>query len=303
MAAARDNRTRLGAAAGATAALGYAFTIICGSKLADAGLQATTVLSIRFGISGVILVVLCLARKTSPVPVRGEWLGIFLLGAIGYMTESSFFFAGLARGSAAAVTLLFYVYPAVVTVIESVRSRRRPTRRIVAALTLSVAGSALVAGAGGHVNISKLGIVFAMCSALAFASYVTVGARLSDRSDAMVTGAWVALGAASSFTIRALVGAGYASTAGHWPILIGNGAANAVAFGMMFGALGLLGPARASVVLTLEAVFTVILSVVILHESISPIQLLGAAGVLAAAVVVASSRASVVAETEAAVAP
>jgi drug/metabolite transporter (DMT)-like permease len=294
----------LGVAAGAAAGLGYAFTIICGSKLADAGLQATTVLSIRFGISGVILVGLCAVRRTPLRPVKGEWLGIFLLGAIGYMIESSFFFGAIARGSAAAVTLLFYVYPAIVTVIESFRARRRPSQRIVGALVLSVGGSVLVAGAGGDVDISKLGIVFAMCSALTFASYVTVGSRLSEKSDAMVTGAWVALGASASFTVRALVGAGYASTAGHWPLLIGNGAANAVAFGMMFGALGLLGAARASVVLTLEAVFTVLLATTILHESISPIQLVGAAGVLAATIVIATSSQQREATTEAeAVAP
>jgi drug/metabolite transporter (DMT)-like permease len=289
--------------AGAAASFGYAFTIIFNTKLADAGLKSPTVLSIRFGISGLILVTLCLLRRRSPRPVKGEWLGIFLLGAIGYMTESSFFFAAISRGSAAAVTLLFYVYPAVVTLIESVRDRRRPSRTILVALTMSVAGSALVAGAGGHVDIEGLGIIFALCSALSFALYVTVGARLNEHSDAMVTGAWVALGASASFTVRALIGVGYATTAGHWPMLIANGAANAVAFGMMFGALGLLGPSRATVVLTLEAVFTVILARVFLDESLAPIQLVGAAAVLAAAVTVARFKAEVVTEPEATVAP
>jgi drug/metabolite transporter (DMT)-like permease len=239
----------------------------------------------------------------APRPVRGEWLGIFLLGAIGYMTESSFFFAAISRGSTAAVTLLFYVYPALVTVVEAIRGRRFPSRTVLVALAFSITGSALVAGAGGHVDIERLGIVFALCSATAFASYVTVGARLSERSDPMATGAWVALGASASFTVRALVGAGYAATAGHWPILVGNGLANALAFGMMFAALGLIGPARASVVLTTEAVFTVILSFVILHEPLSGIQLLGAVGVLAAAVTVARSGSREVTEPEAAVAP
>jgi drug/metabolite transporter (DMT)-like permease len=262
-----------------------------------------TVLSIRFGISGLILVTLCLARRSSPRPARGEWLGIFLLGAIGYMIESSFFFASLSRGSAAAVTLLFYVYPAMVTVIEAVRGRRRPANRVLGALALSIGGSALVAGAGGHVDITKLGIVFALCSALTFSSFVTIGSRISDRSDAMVTGAWIALGASASFTVRAIVGPGYAATAGHWPVLIGNGFANALAFWMMFVALGALGPARASVVLTLEAVFTVILATTVLHESISVVQLVGAVGVLAAAVTVASSTGQPLAETEAVPAP
>ena len=296
-------KARLGAAAGVLAGLGYAFTVICGRNLAKAHLDVTTVLSIRFAVSGVVLVAVCLVRGIAPRPVRGEWLGIFLLGAIGYMTESSFFFAAIARGSTAAVTLLFYVYPALVTVIEAVRGRRFPSRTVLVALAFSITGSAFVAGAGGHVDIERLGIVFALCSATTFATYVTVGARLSERSDPMATGAWVALGASASFTVRALVGAGYASTAGHWPILLGNGLANALAFGMMFAALGLIGPARASVVLTMEAVFTVILSFVILHESLDALQMLGAVGVLAAAITVARSSAPDVVEEEAAVAP
>lgn len=287
---ARD-KTRLGVLAGAAAGLGYAFTVIFGSRLADAGLTSPTVLSIRFFVSGVILCALTALRGGSLLPVRGERLGIFALGAVGYMTESSLFFAGISRGSAAAVTLLFYVYPAIVMVIESVQNRQRPSRRILGSLALSIVGSALVAGAAGDVGIDRLGVVFALLAAVAFSIYVTVGARVSKKSDAMVTGAWVALGASTSFTVRAVLGAGYASTAGHWPELLGNGAANALAFGMMFAALGLLGPSRATVVLTTEAVFAVILSVLVLHESLAPLQLLGAVAVLAAAVSVATAKA------------
>ncbi|HUR77144.1 MAG TPA: DMT family transporter [Acidimicrobiales bacterium] len=290
MSADEDQKLRLGVAAGALAALGYACTVIFGATLAEAGLKSETVLSIRFAISGVLLVALSRARGRSVLPERGERRGIFLLGAIGYMTESSFFFAAISRGSAGAVTVLFYVYPALVTLIESLRERRRPSRTILLALTLSVAGSALVAGAGGDVKIERLGVVFALCSALAFALYVTVGSRLNDRSDAMVTGAWVALGASTSFTVRALFGAGYAGVSEHWSALIGNGVANALAFGMMFGTLALLGPARATVVLTLEAVFTVILAIVFLDESLAVIQLIGAVAVLAAALTVARSN-------------
>jgi drug/metabolite transporter (DMT)-like permease len=86
-------------------------------------------------------------------------------------------------------------------------------------------------------------------------------------------------------------------------MLIGNGFANAAAFGMMFVCLALLGPARATVILTLEAVFTVILSTTVLHQPITAWQLFGAVGVLTAAVVVASKGDPKVVETEAAVAP
>jgi drug/metabolite transporter (DMT)-like permease len=277
-------------AAGVLAGFGYAFTIIFGSRLADAGLQSPTVLSIRFAISGTILLVITTARRKPVLPEPGERLGIFLLGAIGYMTESSLFFAGIARGSTAAVTLLFYVYPALVTVIESVRHRRRPSSRVVGALALSIGGSALVAGAAGKVDIEPLGVVFALAAAVAFATYAVVGSTVSEKSEAMVTGAWVAFGACVSFTLRAVVGPGYAETAGHWPELVGNGVANAVAFGMMFSALGLLGAARTTVVLTTEAVFAVILSVLLLDESLAPLQIVGAVAVLGAAITVAATQ-------------
>ncbi len=303
MTEAADHRTQIGVSFGAMAGLAYAFTIVFGSKLAKAGLAAPTALSIRFGISGVLLLAACALRRTSLRPAKGEWLGIFLLGAIGYMVESSFFFASLARGTAATVTLIFYVYPALVTVIEAVRDRRQPTRLMLGALAMSVGGSALVATGGARLAISGAGILLALCSATTFAAYVTVGSRLNERSDAIVTGAWVALGASMSFTIRALIGPGYETVHGHWSMLMGNGLANAVAFGAMFAALGLLGPARAAVVLTLEAVFAVILSTTLLNESISVLQLVGAIGVLAAAVTVARMTAPAVAETEAAVAP
>jgi drug/metabolite transporter (DMT)-like permease len=113
----------------------------------------------------------------------------------------------------------------------------------------------------------------------------------------------VALGASASFTVRALVGAGYADVSEHWPMLIANGFANAVAFGMMFGALGLLGASRATVVLTLEAVFTVILAIIFLDESLALIQIVGAVAVLSAAVTVAGANPEPLAETEAASAP
>ena len=104
-----------------------------------------------------------------------------------------------------------------------------------------------------------------------------------------------------SFLGRAVVTDGFDPTAGQWPVLLGNSVANAVAFGAMFAALRRLGPARTSVVLTLEAVFAVALAAVLLDEPLAPSQLVGAAAVLTAAVVIARAKAtdSVVASADA----
>jgi len=50
-----------------------------------------------------------------------------------------------------------------------------------------------------------------------------------------------------------------------------------------------LGPSRTSVIMTLEAFFAVVLAAVLLDESISVVQALGGAAILAAAVLVSSA--------------
>lgn len=281
---------RVGVALAALSALGYSCTIIAGRTLAEAGLKAPTALGIRFAIGGLILLGLCAARRAPLLPAPGERAAIFLLGAIGYMVESSFFFAGLARGSAAAVTLIFYTYPALVTIAAAIRLRQPPSAVVMSALALSFTGSVLIVVAGGEVELSRLGLLFAICSSVTFALYLIAGDGLVSRSDPMTTGAWVALGAATSFLGRALLTGGLDPTAGEWPVLIGNAVANAVAFGAMFAALRRLGPARTSVVLTLEAVFAVTLAALVLDEPLAPAQVAGAAAVLTAAVVIARAK-------------
>jgi drug/metabolite transporter (DMT)-like permease len=65
------------------------------------------------------------------------------------------------------------------------------------------------------------------------------------------------------------------------------GAATALAFTMMFAALPRVGAARVAVVMTLEAVASVVLAAIFLGERLTFVQMLGGAAVLGAAVVIA----------------
>src|SRR5207237_8309718 len=145
---------------------------------------------------------------------------------------STFFFLGLERGTAAAVTLLFYAYPAAVTVVELVTGAAQPTTRLLGALGLSVAGSAIVVVAGADVSFTTAGIVFALLSAGSFAVYLLLGDRVLRRTDAPVTSAWVALGCCLGHVARGAATASFRSPAGHWPALVGNAAAPAAAFAL-----------------------------------------------------------------------
>lgn len=240
-------------------------------------------------MSSLALFALLAALRRPLVPLPGERLRPLLLGAIGYALESALFYAALQRGTAAAVALLFYVYPALVTVLEIVLGRARLHPRLAMALTLSAGGTAAVAVAGGDVDISRAGIVLALGSAASFAVYLMASGRAVTRTDPMVNGAWVAAGASLSLGAQGLVTGGLRSPGADWLLMLGNGLATAAAFTLLFAALARLGPSRTAVVMTLEAFSAVVLGAVLLGETIGPIQLLGGAGILAAVLLISAA--------------
>ena len=279
-----------GAGAAAVGAVAYGVTIVLGRSLAKSGLGVPTTLGLRFTLAAVFLFVVLAATRRPLVPERGERWAAYLLGAAGYMTESTFFFLGLERGTAAAVALIFYSYPVIVTLIEIPLGAGRPTARTIQAVTLSSAGTVLVVVSGEAVSISGRGIAFVFGAAVAFSAYVLAGARLLKRTNAFTNGAWLALGAGSSFLTWGGVSGRLRPVDGHWPALAGTGLATAAAFSLMFVALRRIGPARTAVIFTLEAFSAVALAAVFLGERIGVVQIIGGAGVLGGAGLIASAK-------------
>jgi drug/metabolite transporter (DMT)-like permease len=281
-----DRRALVGSVLGACAALSYGITVVIGRELAKAHLPPADALGLRFGIAGVVLVVLLAVRRRPVLPAPGERLRVFLFGAVGYAVESAFFYAGLARGTAAAVTLLFYSYPAVVTVADLVITRTRPARQVVFALALAAGGAGVIAAGSGNVDISGTGIAFSLAAAASFAVYLLAGDRLLHKTDSITIAAGTAVGAAASLVAYAAVAGQLDVPAGRWDQLLVYGVATASAFAFMFAALRRLGSQRTSVLLTLEAVFAIVLAAVFLGEGLGLFQAIGGAAVLAAAVMI-----------------
>lgn len=276
-------------AAAIAGSLAFGITIAIGRTLARAGIAASAVLTIRFGVGGAVLLAILAATRRPLLPVAGERAAAVLLGAFGYSVESTFFYLGLAHGSAAAVSLLFYFYPAMVVVLESLVGRVAPRRLTVGCLMLSFAGTVLVVVSGGGVQISTAGVVFALASAATFSGYLVASERLLIRTDALTSGAWVTLGCAAAQLVKGTVMGQLAVPPGHWVQLAGYGAATSAAFGLLFAALHRLGSSLTAVIMTMEAPFAVVLAAIFLGESVEPLQLVGGAATLTAAVVIARS--------------
>ena len=236
------------------------------------------------------LFVLLAVLRRGLVPERGERLRPLLLGAIGYALESALFYSALQRGTAAAVALLFYAYPAIVTVLELALGRAVFSSRVLFALVLSIAGTALIVVSGGDVAISTAGIVLALGSALSFAVYLLASGRAVTKTDPIVNGAWVAMGASLSLTVQGLATGSLRSPGADWWLMLVNGVATAAAFSLLFAALSRLGASRTAVVMTLEALSAVVLGALLLGEAIGPVQLVGGGAILAATLLISASR-------------
>jgi drug/metabolite transporter (DMT)-like permease len=250
---------------------------------------AETALGIRFAVGAAMLLAFQLARRGALAPARRERVACFLLGAIGYAAESSFFYAALGRGSAAAVGLLFYAYPAIVTLLELATGALRASGRLFLAIALSAGGVAVVVATGASLTISALGAVFSLSAALSFSLYFLTSHRIVKRTDPVVNAAWVSLGAGASLLLRGLLLGRLHSPAGHELTLLGYGLANAVAFGLMFVGLRRLGPTRTALLLTIEVAGTVVLSAIFLDETLRAIQLVGGAAIAVGALLVSTS--------------
>jgi drug/metabolite transporter (DMT)-like permease len=281
-----DRRALVGSLFGATAALSYGVTVVIGRELAKAHMAPADALGLRFGIAGLALVALLALGRRSALPARGERVRVFLFGAVGYAVESALFYAGLERGTAAAVTLLFYSYPAVVTIADLVLTRTRPARQVVFALVLAAGGAGVIAAGSGNVDISGAGVAFSLAAAASFAVYLLAGDRLLHRTDSLRIAAGTAVGASASLLTFAVARGQFHVPTDRWDQLLVYGGATASAFAFMFAALRRLGSQRTSVLLTLEAVFAIVLAAVFLGEGLGGAQALGGAAVLAAAVII-----------------
>lgn len=281
--------------------MSYAGTVVIGRTLARDGLDGPTALGVRFVLGASLLFAIQAAMRRPVLPRGREGVRLLLLGTVGYGLESSLFYLGLQRGTAAAVSLIFYSYPALVTVATVSLGHATLTAPRLVAVAASSAGVVLVVTAGGDVAISAAGIAAALGAAVAFTVYLVTSDRLVDHDEPVRNAATISAGAAITMGLRGVVGGGFSSPAGHWPLLLTYGLMNAGAFGLMFAALRRVGATTTAVLLTVEVFATVLLAAALLDEPLGLVQVVGGMAIVAGGALAAAAGPRV--EPEAAAEP
>jgi drug/metabolite transporter (DMT)-like permease len=281
---------RLDLALGAAGAFAFGCTILFSRAVARDNLSPPVALGIRFGVAGLLLLGVLVVTRRPLLPPPGERIFAISLGFVVYAVESTCFYLGLEHGTAAAVALIFYAYPAVIAITEVVLGAARWRARTFVALALAVSGSSVVAIGGGRLAISTSGVFFVGASILMFSAYVLLSDRVLVRTDSITAATWTAIGASMGTATFGVLRGDLEAPSGHaLAALFANGLATATAFTLFLVVLDRIGATRTAIVMALEAVTGIVLTAVFLGESVRPVVALGGAAVLAGAVIAAFS--------------
>jgi drug/metabolite transporter (DMT)-like permease len=254
----------------------------------DHGTEPLGMLAVRFTFaSAVLLTIQGFRYKKVSLPSRKLGLQLFLLGAVGYAPQATFFFFGVERIDTSLATVIFYTYPGFVVLASWAVFRHRPSVRMTACLVVAVLGTALTAGqisAG-----SGLGVALMFGASIWYTGYILVSSKIAGQSGAFVSLTYVMVGAAFAHLILlALLQPSLPQdTTGWLAVFAAAIVSTVVAMGFFFAGVSRIGPGEAAVFSTIEPVVSIAVGVFALNETITTTRVVGALCVLVSVAVLA----------------
>jgi drug/metabolite transporter (DMT)-like permease len=281
------------------------------------GIDFLTLLPWRFGI-GAGLAWLWLSvdagRRASLRRLGAREVGLAVVLGLIYLGNSGTYFASIQTVPASLAALIVYIYPALVAVLSLRVGRALEGRRSWAALGLAIVGVMLAVGAIDPRTRPPLeGLALAVASPIIYAFWIVLSARFagerSDRVGDEGDGAEPAAATALIMTSTAIAWVAIAVAAGRplapmsipsgaWFGLIGVGVVSTfLAIQTFYAGTRRIGAAQASLVSTVEPIWTIALAAVLFGERLAPVHLLGGVLILTGVVLSQTTPAAMVRAT------
>jgi drug/metabolite transporter (DMT)-like permease len=265
----------------------------------DAGVGSLALVTWRAALGAIAVLVLLgtlsavAGRRPLPphhVPARQRWF--IVAGAGANLVLNLAMFIAFLRIEIGLALLLFYVYPAFVAAASVLWFDERLDVVRWSALGVSMIGLVLtLAGAGGFGELDAIGIGLSILAAFAQAFYVLAARHgfpeIPPLEAAVTTMGLAALGyiaIAASIGQMAALATPLESREGLVAVLLAGFVGAAIPTLCFITGIRLLGAPRAAILSTLEPVVGVALAAWLLNEQPSPLQLVGGALILVAAV-------------------
>ena len=268
-------------------AVAFGLAALFAKQCFAAGFSVSSMLACRFGAAGLVFWLIVAVRRPA-LPGPRLLVSCLALGGIGYAVQAACYFGALTRIDASLVGQILYVYPAIVLVLGLALRRESASRRKFAALGCSISGLVLLLGyAGSNGPVAPSGVVLAFCSALAYALYIIAAQGLPDDFDVYLLSALVCSSAAVSVAAFGLttgsLQAPQRPSGWLWLALMAL-VSSVISIGCFLGGLRLVGASTAAILSCLEPVVTAVSVIAVFGERFNAGQVVGAAVVLGAVV-------------------
>jgi drug/metabolite transporter (DMT)-like permease len=265
-------------------AAGFGTLAIFGRYAYADGTDALTIGFLRFALAAIpALALLWMRRERFP---RGSvLLRLIAMGGLSYIAGSFAYLAALKYASAGLVALLLYLYPVIVALLAVLLLHEPLTRVKGLALGLALAGTAL---AVGPLSGQAFGVLLAITGGVVYAMYIILGGDVMKQVSPVQSAAVIFTTAAvGNGVLMLLAGSHLPATGRGWGAIAGLVVITTLLPVVAFLAgLKRIGPTNAAMLSTLEPVVTVLLASWLLHETLTPVTLLGGGLILMAVLLV-----------------
>jgi len=255
------------------------------------GATPLPLLAWRFALVTVLMAVYQIVRDPSALLSGAADIGKYAaLSLTGYGAASVCFFFALKFATASVVAVLLYTYPAMVALLSAAFFGERLTRNRVVAITLTFVGCALVVGLfSQEVDATLPGILLGLGAALGYSVFNLLSYRVMGGRPRLVLMTYTFGISAVAIGILSVATGGSLSPAAWSPmlwLLLGLIVLIPTFLAVLLYLNGVrrLGPAQAAIVSTTEPLFTIVMAAIFLGERLEPMQLAGAALVVAGVV-------------------
>jgi len=256
------------------------------AKLAySQGMAPAQALAWRFSLAALVLWVLLLGKGGHRRPFR-EYRNVILLGLLGFSPQAGLYFLAVRYLDPGIASLLLYLYPAFVVGLGFLFFGKRPRTAQILALAAASIGCMLTLWTRGV--YPTIGYVFGLGVAISYAAYLVVADRILSGVDPVFSTANIMASAALVYWIVTLVSGSFLlpNTAVAIMGIAGMAVlATIVPIVALFASIRIIGSADYSLVSTVEPLFTVLLSALLLGERLTGLQFAGGAFILAGVLV------------------
>jgi drug/metabolite transporter (DMT)-like permease len=301
-----DRRNVVGIALILASAAGFGSGSLFAQPVYGAGVSWVVLSAWRFGLGAALtwawLLLSSDRRQGLRALDRRAVVGAVALGVL-YVGNSGTYYAGLESVSPSLAALIVFVYPALVAVLSLRFGRRLEGRRAWAALGIALVGVALSIGGIDPTQAPPLGpLLLVVASPVIYSIWIVASARLSgERPDTVgeLSDAGASVPASAALMITAtgavywLLALGFgepvvpgAIPSVAWPGLVGVGVFSTfVAIQAFTAGSKRIGAAQASLISTVEPVYTIALAAILFGVALTPLQLVGGTLVLIAVLI------------------